>query len=117
MIRTFICNITCTIYIAKMFSQKLAPPIPPNSNPNMSYFFGPHMLPMSKGIYFQGDNRVIRIPSDKIERFEGAVPSWLVADWMLSKKRGEPISAFAQEVLRQGAQTKALKWLEQVLNQ
>ena len=98
-----------------MFSQKLAAPIPPNSCRGMSYFFGPHMLPMPEGIYFQGDDRIVRIPSNKIEHFDGSVPSWLVADWMLSKKRGEPISAFAQEVLKESSKTKALEWLEQVL--
>lgn len=99
-----------------MFSQKLAAPIPPTSSTGMSYWFGPHMEIVHGGIYFRGDTRIVRVPSNKIKRFDGTVPMWLVADWMIAKKRGEPISRFAEEVLAQ-ENGGALEWLQQVLDQ
>jgi len=73
--------------------------------------FGPHMLTQKHGYYFEADNRVVRVPADKIKRTEGPVPTWLVADWMLAQKRGEPISLFAQEVLKEPQTSVGLQWL------
>jgi len=79
----------------------------------MSYTFGPHMLPTTGGYYFEGDSRVVRTSADRIERFDGPVPTWLVADWMLARKRGEPLSAFAQEVLKEPQTSGGLQWLNE----
>jgi hypothetical protein len=100
-----------------MFSLPLAPPLPKKHKDGMSYTFGPHMLPTTGGYYFQGDNRVVRASTERIERFDGPVPTWLVADWMLARKRGEPLSAFAQEVLKEPQTSKALHWLNEFTRQ
>ena len=100
-----------------MFSTPLAPPVPSTSKDAMSYCFGPHMLPREDGLYFTGDNRIVRLRSDRIVRPEGPTPVWLVADWMLAKNRGEPVSRFAEEVLSHHQPSQALSWLSSVLNQ
>lgn len=100
-----------------MFSQKLSTPIPKCHKKCMSYTFGPHMIPQDHGYYFEADNRIIRTSSDKIRRFDGPVPAWLVADWMLAQKRGEPISKFAQEVLKEKQTSTALIWLNSFISQ
>ena len=100
-----------------MFSVPLSSPVPSSSKNGMSYCFGPHMLPQKDGIYFEGDNRIVRQPSDTLIHFTGTVPVWLVADWMLAKNRGEPISRFAEEVISTEQPSQALIWLSRMLDQ
>lgn len=90
---------------------------PVNRYRDMSYMFGPHM-PVSNSIYFGGDAQVVDISSDKIHLSKSVPPAWLVADWMIAKKRGEPLSQIAQHYLGQSAHwNDGLKWLHHYLNQ
>jgi len=83
----------------------------------MSYMFGPHMQVEKNGILFGGDTRIVYTPSNKIELKTNHVPSWLVADWLLAKSRGEPISHYAQAILNQpDCWNDGLKWLDTFIN-
>ena len=81
----------------------------------MSYQFGPH-TEMNKGphpwVYFKGDDRVICQNSDEIPVQRGKQPAWLIADWILANKRGEPISEYARAIVIGAVpQSKGLQWI------
>jgi|TARA_B110001450_G_C17654640_1_gene494650 hypothetical protein len=96
-----------------MFSTKYSAPDPKVHKPyHMSYMFGPHMPESSNGIYFGGDNRIVRLEASKIPVQRGSQPAWLIADWILAMKRGEPISEYAQSVIAGAvSKSKSLEWL------
>jgi len=106
------------IYIQKMLSQKLSSPVPVSQKPNvMSYTYGPH-LNSSDGIYFGGDNRIVRCPSNRIPYATASPPAWLVADWILAERRGEPLSENAQYYIGEMAvHNRATSWLTGFLRQ
>ena len=56
----------------------------------MSYMHGPHM-DSTQDIYFGGDGFVVR---QKMTESKDAPspPAWLIADWILAKKKGEILS-------------------------
>lgn len=76
------------------------------------------MPPEQKGLFFNGDGRLVQCPSDTIPLFTGPVPAWLVADWMLADSRGEPISNYARACVELAAQgpSQGLRWLKSFLN-
>ena len=96
-----------------MQSTKYESPDPNVHQPqHMSYMFGPHMPVSQNGIYFGGDGRVVRCPSNKIPVQRGKQPAWLIADWILANKRGEPISEYAREIVIGAVQqSKGLQWI------
>ena len=96
-----------------MQSTKLQAPDPNVHLPyHMSYMFGPHMPVSENGIYFGGDNRIVRCPSNQIPIERGQQPACLIADWILANKGGEPISEYAREIVIGAVQqSKALRWL------
>lgn len=100
-----------------MLSIKLEHPLPDAFNPStMSYTFGPHMQGSETGIYFGGDNRIVRCPVDKIPLPQLPPPAWLVADWMLAVSRGEPISEYANSfVTNPECWNSATIWLHEFL--
>lgn len=79
---------------------------------SMSYTYGDHMD--ADEIYFGGDNRVSFRPKGT----EGPdPPAWLVADWLLASKRGEPLSSYARSVLKNATPNNALRWFRTYLDQ
>ena len=97
-----------------MFSSKVCGSLPKDQkHGHMSYMYGPHMS--STHVYFGGDNRVVYQPNMAIEL--RPPPAWLLADWLLAQKRGEPLSQVAQYSLTQRAHwNRNLHWLDQFLN-
>mgnify|MGYP006138069497 FL=1 len=100
-----------------MLSSQLEHPIPTSDQlRTMSYAFGPHMQGSETGIYFGGDNRVVRCPVDKIPLPQLSPPAWLVADWMMADSRGEPISDYARSfVVNPTCWNSATAWLHEFL--
>lgn len=96
-----------------MFSSKYETPDPKIHKPHhMSYMFGPHMPESPTGIYFGGDQRIVRLSPNEIPIQRGSQPAWLVADWILALKRGEPISDYAQSIVSGAiSRHKGLAWL------
>ena len=97
-----------------MDASNLRGPMPSIQKWNhMSYMYGPHMK--KQPIYFGGDDRVVIQDTPKpIE----SPPAWLVADWMLAKHRGEPLTPFATGVLQNTSQwNQGLRWLQTYLDQ
>ena len=97
-----------------MFSKRVSGTLPKQQqHVHMSYMYGPHMS--ASNIYFGGDNRVVSNPDLTIEL--KSPPAWLVADWLLAKKRGEPLSIVAEYFLEQPSSwNRALHWLNDFLN-
>ena len=100
-----------------MLSTEIAKPFPDSDEQQtMSYAFGPHMQGSETGIYFTGDNRVVRCPVNEIPLPQEPPPAWLVADWMLADKRGEAISEYARLfVENKDSWNSALLWLHNLL--
>ena len=101
-----------------MTSIPLQAPLPKCQKKNdMSFMFGEHMPVSDTGILFHGDSRIVLTPSNKIPIAQGTIPAWLVADWLLAVRRGEPISQYAQMVLNSPEHWNvALRWLQDFLN-
>tara|TARA_B110000003_G_C16422232_1_gene446679 strand:+ start:381 stop:623 length:243 start_codon:yes stop_codon:yes gene_type:complete len=79
--------------------------------------FGPHMNEPS-GVYFGGDAQTVDTPSHRIPLATTAPPAWLVADWLMSAKRGEPVSVIARHYLEARPQwNNGLHWISGYLNQ
>ena len=75
--------------------------------------YGPQMA--STHMYFGADHRVVVQPDMSIEL--KPPPAWLLADWLLAQKRGEPLSQVAQYFLGQRAHwTRNVHWLDNYLN-
>lgn len=76
---------------------------------HMSYMHGAHMGP--EAIYFGGDQR--QVPGLAKTGSRAPPPAWLVADWIMAKKRGEPLTPYAQAVLHDKSNWNAgLLWLD-----
>ena len=102
-----------------MESEEFGAPIPKVHRPtHMSYMFGPHLQSDNTGIYFGGDNRIVRCNSSKIPIQHGSVPTWLIVDWIMATARNEPISNFARIVMENALQkNKHLQWVYTQSNQ
>ena len=81
----------------------------------MSYMHGPHM-DLTQDIYFGGDGFVVRQqmsgPKDA-----SSPPAWLIADWILAKKRGEILSNRAATVLCTEPKNIGVNWLLRCIDQ
>jgi hypothetical protein len=44
-------------------------------------------------------------------------PAWLVADWMIAKSKGQPISERAEKYCNQSTKNAGLLWLKDFLEQ
>jgi len=77
----------------------------------MSYTFGTHTV--GKRIFYGGDRRVIE--QDVCTVRQEAAPAWVVADCMLSKHRGIPLSPAEELLISQPFQSEGLLWLEKYL--
>jgi len=97
-----------------MFSTKIGGRLPEHQKQEyMSYMHGPHIL--SAPIYYGADHRVVTTPDMSIDVKQP--PAWLVADWLLAQKRGEPLSQVAEYFLSQKAHwTRSVQWLDHYLN-
>lgn len=97
-----------------MFSTKICGRLPKDQKPEyMSYMYGPHIS--SKHVYFGADNRVVIDPDMSID--VKPPPAWLIADWLMAQKRGEPLSQMAQYCISQKAHwNRNLYWLDNYLN-
>ena len=75
----------------------------------MSYMRGPHM-PAALIVFNDG-------PADNCfrEKPMAAPPAWLVADWMLAEKRGEPLATEQKKHVDQ-ARLQSLCWLRDYLS-
>ena len=97
-----------------MFSSKICGRLPGDQKPEyMSYMYGPHIS--SEHVYFGADNRVVANPDMSID--VKPPPAWLVADWLMAQKRGEPLSQVAQYFISQKSLwTRSIHWLNNYLN-
>jgi hypothetical protein len=97
-----------------MFSTKVSARLPADQKHGyMSYMYGPQML--SDQLYFGADHRIVAHPDLSIE--VKSPPAWLLADWLLAQKRGEPLSQVAQYFLSQKTSwNRNVVWLDQYLN-
>ena len=87
----------------------------------MSYMFGPH-TEYNEGehpwIYYKGDQRVVIPPKAKSDAPPPpAPPAWLVADWMIAKSKGIPLSERADAYCTQPTKNEGLLWLREYLRQ
>ena len=85
----------------------------------MSHTFGAHTQYKSgehPWIYYKGNRRVV-IPNESkaVEMFPP--PAWLVADWMIAKSKGQPISERAEKYCNQPTKNAGLLWLKDFLEQ
>lgn len=79
---------------------------------HMSYMMSPALMSSENGIYFGGDNRIVRTPSDKIPVERGDVPAWLISDWLMAIHRGEPISIKAAHIVKESInKSPGLNWV------
>lgn len=74
----------------------------------MSYMFGAHCFEKTK---YTGDGRFGELLSTDIT----PPPAWVVADWMIMRKNGEPISPEAEKFCDQPTTNKGLLWLRDYL--
>lgn len=80
----------------------------------MSYTFGPHTT--GEKVYYTGDVRVV--DSTTVRSFQPhSTPAWVVADYMLSKSRGEPLTAYEELIISQPFQSENLRWLQEYLRE
>lgn len=82
-----------------------------------SYTFGPHVdvdddiQGYKPYFYFKADERVILCRPQRIPVTRTSPPAWLIADWILAEKRGEPLSEYAQHVIESTKNHPSLSWL------
>jgi len=97
-----------------MFSSKTCGRLPENQKRDyMSYMYGPHIP--TEQVYFGADNRVVTNPDMSID--VKPPPAWLIADWLLAQKRGEPLSQVAEYFLSQKSHwNRSVHWLDHYLN-
>ena len=81
----------------------------------MSYMHGPHM-DSTQDIYFGGDGFVVRQQTAE-SKDAPSPPAWLIADWILAKKRGEILSNRAASVLRTETKNIGVNWLLRCVDQ
>ena len=83
----------------------------------MSYAYGPHVqgIPETNTwVYYEGDRRVFtEAPAIKKEALQ-ATPAWVIADLILSKYRGQPLSEYEEALISQPFQSEGLTWLTNV---
>jgi len=77
---------------------------------SMSYTHGPHIE--SNNVYYCGDNRTATYKSKTIRV---APPAWLVADWMLARHNGQPISKYEEKMCEMCTDNNAILWLRDYL--
>ena len=80
---------------------------------DMSHMFGPHMCNGPDGpIYFGGDAAIVDCPPDKIPLEQTPPPTWLIADWIIAHKRGQPLSQIADYYVKHTEYwPPAIQWL------
>tara|TARA_B110000285_G_scaffold157237_1_gene175417 strand:- start:1816 stop:2130 length:315 start_codon:yes stop_codon:yes gene_type:complete len=83
----------------------------------MSYMFGPHSTRDGDRIYFTGDRRIVEQDPTGIEIKPHATPAWVIADYMLSKSRGEPLTDYEEMLISQSFESEGLRWLRQYLRE
>jgi hypothetical protein len=97
-----------------MYSQPVSKSITSRRDKDMSYMFGPHHE-SGTTIYFGGDGRESTVDSSKIPVSTCNPPTWLVADWILARNRGEPLSENAEQHCSSISHP-ALLWLVEFLH-
>ena len=83
----------------------------------MSYMFGPHCTREGERIYFTGDRRTVEQDPKRIEIKPHATPAWVIADYMLSKSRGEPLTEYEEMLISQPFKSEGLRWLCEYLRE
>lgn len=81
-----------------------------------SYTFGPHHKRDGDYIYYTLDGRVVAQASDKIPAHVSETPAWVLADLMLSRHRGQPLTAAETLLIERPFQCESLRWLQHALN-
>lgn len=81
-----------------------------------SYTFGPHHTRDGEYIYYTLDNRIIRQDPQRIPAKVPTTPAWVIADLMLSAKRGQPLRPAEQALVNRHFESKSLQWLQRVLD-
>jgi len=79
--------------------------------------FGSHSTRDSDCIYFTGDRRVVNQDPSCIEIKPHPTPAWVIADYMLSKSRGEQLTEYEEMLISQPFESEGLRWLRQYLHE
>lgn len=98
------------------FSEKLEEESTIRVN-RMSYTFGPHSTHDGERIFFVKDERIVEQDPNCIEIKPEATPAWVIADYMLSKSRGEPLTEYEEMLISQPFESEGLRWLREYLKQ
>lgn len=69
--------------------------------------YGPHNM----SDFFSGDNRHGTALSTEVL----PAPAWLVADWMIMRRNGQPLTPLQAAFCDQSTQNRALLWLRDYL--
>ena len=83
----------------------------------MSYMFGPHSTRNGDRIYFTGDRRIVEQNPQCLEIKPHTTPAWVIADYLLSKSRGEPLTEYEEMLISQPFESEGLRWLRQYLKE
>lgn len=83
----------------------------------MSYMFGSHSKCNRERIYYTGDRRVVDQDPSSIEIKPHSTPAWVIADYMLSKSRGEPLTEYEEMLISQPFESEGLRWLREYLRE
>lgn len=78
-----------------------------------SYTFGPHTSRVGSYVHYISDARVVTQDPKKIIMKAEPTPAWVVAEYILAKRRGEPLSDYEELLIAQPFQSEGLKWLRQ----
>lgn len=80
----------------------------------MSYTYGPQRYIAGPYVYFGGDQRVVHQKETDTESVKG-IPAWLVADWMIAKSQGQPLTQDQEKYVSYQANNAGLRWLRAML--
>ena len=80
-----------------------------------SYTFGPHHKHDADYIYYALDGRIVDQDPSKIPAHASETPAWVLADLMLSRYHGQPLTLAEQRLIDRPFRCASLQWLQQTL--
>mgnify|MGYP004007985411 CR=1 FL=1 len=104
-----------------MFQASFRPPRPNEEWVQKSqhpYTFGPHVTAPNTDkkivFYYPAHNAIITTHPHTIHTTYNDPPAWLVAQWIVAKSQGIPISRFAEQCLQYCSDTPILNWFSNI---
>jgi len=88
-----------------------------NEDSCTSYTFGPHHERTGDYIYYSLDHRTVYQDPARIPIVQEGTPAWVIADLMLSKHRGQPLSEAELRLCAGPHQSPLLRWLQNSLGE